>query len=362
MLDRLNGVTGKPACSFVLLALVLVTGSACVTGASIRTGPRPYEATPASKSIDTYFQGQSPGRAFDEVGLVNARYRGGTGLFTPEIATLLPTLHAKARELGADAILITHVNDHPYGGLHPAYVTNPILEISAIAIRYSSLPVVEARRESSDRAPIVERGTGFAVSRTGLVLTNAHVVQDCKEMRTASAFTEVRTTALVAIDPSNDLALLKVSPAPDDAAVFREGRGLRQGDTILAIGFPLPGVLASEASLTTGTVTALAGLRDDVRYLQVSAPIQAGNSGGPLLDGSGNVVGVVSATLNSDAAVQLTGNAPQNVNFAIHGSVVKVFLDSKGVDYETAPSTVTYDAADIGRRARKFVLAIECAR
>src|SRR5215831_1101333 len=202
MPHRSNQAIATLAPTFVLLVLVMVAASACVTGTSIRTGSRPYEATPPSKSIDTYFQGQSPGRAFDEVGLVKARYRGGTGLFSPEIATLLPTLHAKARELGADAIVITHVNDHPYGGLHPAYVTNPILEISAIAIRYTPLPVIEARRVVSDRAPIVESGTGFAVSRIGFVLTNAHVVQGCKDVRAASSLVEVRTTAMVAIDPA----------------------------------------------------------------------------------------------------------------------------------------------------------------
>jgi S1-C subfamily serine protease len=347
----------------VLLLLLVGTSAACVTGIAIPTGPRPYAATPDSQSIDTYVQGQPPGRPFDQVGIVEARFRGGTGMISPAIARLLPTLHAKARELGADAVLITNISDHPFGGLHPAYLTNPILEIVAVAIRYAPLPSSEVRREAVEEGRVVvAAATGFAISNAGHILTNAHVVRGCSDIRVTSPSGDMGPTSIIAIDSVNDLALLRVSPAPRDIAVFRGGRGLRQGDTILAVGFPLRSVLASQTKLSTGTVTALAGPHDDARYLQISAPIQPGNSGGPLLDTSGNVVGVIVSTLDAVRVVQLTGDIPQNVNFAIHGEVARLFLDSKGVEYDAAASTVTHETADIADQARKFVFVVECSK
>src|SRR6266446_1541896 len=115
--------------------VLLVTCSACVTGSAIPTGASRYEPAPASKSVDTYFRGQRTGLPYEEIGIVKAQYRSGTGLSSPDVEQLLPTLHAKARQLGADGVIITTVSDHPFGGLHPAYMTNPILEVVAVAIR-----------------------------------------------------------------------------------------------------------------------------------------------------------------------------------------------------------------------------------
>jgi Trypsin-like peptidase domain len=76
---------------------------------------------------------------------------------------------------------------------------------------------------------------------------------------------------------------------------FRDGKYIRPADPVVVLGFPYAGLLATAPQVTTGAVSALAGLRDDTRYLQLTAPVQPGNSGGPLLDLSGNVVGIVSA-------------------------------------------------------------------
>ena len=203
-------------------------------------------------------------------------------------------------------------------------------------------------------------GTGFIVSKTGHVLTNHHVVDGCKEVRTQIPASKVAVTPVVARDPRNDLALVKLSSPVASAATFRDGRTVRQGDSIVAVGFPLHGVLASGANLTTGTVSALAGLGDDTRFLQISAPVQPGNSGGPLLDLSGNVVGVVVSKLDAIKVAKAIGDIPQNVNFAISAAVARGFLDAKGVKYETAPSNKKLEAADVGELAKKFTVVVEC--
>ena len=116
--------------------------------------------------------------------------------------------------------------------------------------------------------------------------------------------------------------------------MFREGLPVRAGDAIVALGYPLSGLLATEANLSVGNVSALAGVADDTRYLQISAPVQPGNSGGPVLDASGHLVGIVTAKLNALRVARFTGDIPENVNFALKAEVARAFLDSKGIKYQ----------------------------
>ena len=144
-------------------------------------------------------------------------------------------------------------------------------------------------------------------------------------------------------------------------AVFREGASVRAGDPIVALGYPLPGLLSSDVNLSVGNVSALAGLRDDTRYLQISAPVQPGNSGGPLLDASGHLVGIVTSKLDFRVA-RFTGDIPQNVNFALKAEIAGTFLDSKGISYQTARSDQQLSPAQVSEIARPFAVRIECKR
>ena len=96
------------------------------------------------------------------------------------------------------------------------------------------------------------------------------------------------------------------------------------------------------------------------RYLQISAPVQPGNSGGPLLDASGNLVGIVTGKLNALRLATYTGDVPQNVNFALKAEVARIFLDSKGIAYHTARSEQQLSPADVNQIARPFTVHILC--
>jgi S1-C subfamily serine protease len=208
----------------------------------------------------------------------------------------------------------------------------------------------------SGRSTLVATGTGFFITRQGHVLTNAHVVDGCKSLTIARVGEAATMASVVSVDKQNDLAvLMAASPAPAVAA-FR-GRPIRQGDAVVAFGFPYAGSLSSGGSVTAGSVNALSGLHDDTRYLQVSAPVQPGNSGGPLLDDTGAVVGVVSAVYRSNRA---TGIVPQNVNFAIKADIVRTFLGAAGVTPEAASTGRELSTPDIGERARAFSVLIDC--
>ena len=200
-------------------------------------------------------------------------------------------------------------------------------------------------------------GSGLRVSTRGHVLTNAHVVRGCAEVHLPPA----GLVEVMAYDESSDLAVLQ-TPAGTARAVakFRQGRGIRPGASVVVVGNPLRGLLASEANVSTGAVSALAGPGDGRRLIQITAPVQPGNSGGPMLDAAGNVVGVVVAKLDAIRVARSTGDIPQNVNFAVGAGATRAFLDAEGIPYETAPSDGAMAPVEVAAVARKFTVLVEC--
>jgi hypothetical protein len=202
-------------------------------------------------------------------------------------------------------------------------------------------------------------GTAFAVNSAGEFLTNYHVVKGCTVLRLRWDGAAHDATVLTS-DEQNDLAVVRSSGGKIEPLRFREGKGIRPGEGIVVLGFPYSGLLSTSAQVTTGGISALTGIRDDIRFMQLTAPVQPGNSGGPLLDLSGNVVGVVSSRINELAVAEATGSLPQNINFAIKGAVIRTFLDAHQIAYETAPSSAKLEPADVAETATKSTLLVEC--
>jgi S1-C subfamily serine protease len=200
-------------------------------------------------------------------------------------------------------------------------------------------------------------GTAFFVSKEGTAVTNAHVVESCQQIR-VSINGQKGTARVAASDEKNDLALLATDLKPIQLANWR--LSVRQGEDVVAYGFPLTGVLASGGNVVVGNVTALAGLGNDSRFLQISAPVQPGNSGGPLLDRAGNVVGIVVAKLNAIGIASVTGDIPQNVNFAIKASVAAAFLDAQRVVHAEGQDTASLSTPDLSERAKAFTAQVVC--
>jgi S1-C subfamily serine protease/Flp pilus assembly protein TadD len=204
-------------------------------------------------------------------------------------------------------------------------------------------------------------GSGFVVSRErGYVLTNKHVVRGCVALKVRMAGGEPRPATVRALDPDDDLALIETRLPQGPTVSFREDPAVRPGDDIVAVGYPLNGLLADQVNVSTGTVNALAGLYNDLHVLQMSAPVQPGSSGGALFDASGNVVGVVVTKLNAKLVADETGDIPQNVNFAVKAAVARDFLKSQRVAFRTAASTVAKTNADVGEIGRQVTVLVEC--
>jgi S1-C subfamily serine protease len=205
-------------------------------------------------------------------------------------------------------------------------------------------------------------GTGFIVSHAGDVITNNHVVNTCRETKIEHAGKKVQAQ-VIATDPGSDLALLRLPGPVETAASFRKAEPPKPGEAIVVIGYPLHGLLSSGASVTTGIVSALAGIRNDPKQFQITAPVQPGNSGGPLVDAGGVVIGIVVGKLNSLKVAQATGSIPENINFAVNVALARALLDKNGVTYEEAsPASEPLSTPAIAERALKYTVMIECYR
>ncbi len=235
--------------------------------------------------------------------------------------------------------------------------------LPALAAHFG-LRVPEARSVANPESrppagPTSFSGTGFCVHPDGYVLTNHHVVDGAHEILGRSPRQRCRLESVFA-DPTNDLALLRADTSLPGVAAFRDGRQAQLGEAVIVIGYPLGGLLGSGPQVTTGNVSSLIGPGDDTRSLQFTAPTQSGNSGGPLLDSDGAVVGVVSSKLNAVRVHEMTGDIPQNVNFAIKAALARGFLEAVGIDYQSRIPRATRSTADIAAEARDFVVKIEC--
>ena len=203
-------------------------------------------------------------------------------------------------------------------------------------------------------------GTGFFVSSQGHVLTNHHVVENCGAITVALEGNLSQSARVIARDSKNDLALLTTSGLKP-SAVPNLRTGVRLGESVFVYGFPLAGLLASSGNFTIGNVTAVAGLGDDTTMIQMSAPVQPGNSGGPVLDQHGNVVAVVVSKLNALRIAKVTSDIPQNVNFAIKSLIAMGFMEAGNVNASAAASTAKLETTQIAERARTFTTQIRCS-
>jgi hypothetical protein len=181
--------------------------------------------------------------------------------------------------------------------------------------------------QNSEKAKIKGNGTGFFITADGYLLTALHVVKEAASVQVLTG-KGLGPAKVVRVDAANDIALLKVDEVQTDALAVRSSRDIKAGQEIFTLGFPNIQIQGTEAKYTQGNINSLSGIGDDPRLFQISTAVQPGNSGGPLLDGDGQVVGLVVAKLDEIAMAKETGSLPQNVNYALKSSFVLSFLES----------------------------------
>ena len=219
------------------------------------------------------------------------------------------------------------------------------LEIGLIKLRPSvdaSLPASAARGS----------GTAFVVDPSGLLLTVNHVVEDATRIEVSCSGQPALSATVTSSSASTDLALLEVGGLVVGTYLTIAQTIPALGEEVFTLGYPLVDLLGREPKYTEGTISALSGPGGDASYLQISVPVQPGNSGGPLVNEDGEVIGVVIATASAPAFFQTSGAIPQNVNWAVKG----IFAAALFVP-PPAPESISQESAiDRVRRSTCLVL------
>jgi S1-C subfamily serine protease len=205
-------------------------------------------------------------------------------------------------------------------------------------------------------------GAGIVATRDGMIVTNHHVVDGCSAIVVLDS-SKIRTPAeRVASDSKNDLALIRASRSFPEVAAFRKGVQLQAGESVMVVGYPLASILGSEPNIALGYISATTGLRGDASTFQISAPIHKGNSGGPILDQSGNVTGIVSSKLDALAVQKRTGDLPQNISFGVKGEVAQLFLEAQNVSYRSSDARRKLENTEVAAIGKAITVLVACRK
>jgi hypothetical protein len=205
-------------------------------------------------------------------------------------------------------------------------------------------------------------GTGFFISSNGYVLTNNHVIDGCVDIKLYGAVSE-QEAVLVARDEKHDLALLKAQvSAPNFANLSNQKQPLRQGDPVIIVGYPGQAWKTGQTTTSQAQIVNTKGPVGKEHWLEFSDALAQGNSGGPLLDASANVVGVVVAKVRSYIynEQEQTEEAEEHFDAAISLPVVRGFLDANNISYVEADSGIYLSAGHATEIARRFVVNVRC--
>lgn len=351
----------------MLLAAPLLLSS-CATAKFTRTGATypPYTGTVA------VYDDPPTDVKFSNVGYVSAQ--GGPVL---SWSSLISAMQRKSAKYGANAIIIkgrslepyTNVLISPQGTMQTAQTTVKHMQAAAIRVLGEKSETERGASEDAAKAeakpatppePKSASGTGFFIAPDGLMVTNKHVVEDAQNLQVKTQ-NGTFSAKVLRLHPTDDIALVKVEGSGFKTLPIRHSRNLRLGSRVFTIGFPNIVNQGLEPKYTSGEVSSLAGPKDDPDYLQVSVPIQPGNSGGALLDESGNAVGIVTLSLSSRTMLIEKGFVPQNVNYALKASRLIDWLGSVAAYQALVSDLSNYNEPTDGRSREDIIQSAEQA-
>ncbi len=212
---------------------------------------------------------------------------------------------------------------------------------------------------NSSELKILSSGTCFAVNENGFLITNYHVVENAKKISVRGINNEFNNTIIanvIAIDKNNDLALLKLTDTIYQGFFSSIPYILSQnkcdvGESVYSLGFPLRSTMGDEVKLNNGIISSNSGFNGDVTCYQTSVPVQPGNSGGPLFNISGEIIGIINAK----------HKGAENVSYAVKKDYMRIFLDNSNVNFKRVASTnlKKMDLVNQFKEVKKFVFIVE---
>jgi S1-C subfamily serine protease len=293
-------------------------------------------------------------------GFLAALYLDGSGVPDDDSLAYEWASLAASKMTGVPGTLASKIRDEAAKGLSPAELT--AAQAATAAWKPGSDLVSLFPPGSPPRPPRLRgSGSGFVIGKGGEIATDFHVVPNCRQIKVIDPAGKFDIEShIVADDRGNDLAILA-------GGGFGTRLKLRTipaeiGESINVYGFPLGAVLSTSGNLTAGSVSAATGFQGNVKAFQMTTPVQAGSSGGPVVDDGGALVGIVAAKLNALSIAAATGDLAQNVNFAWRAGLLKSLLDQKAIAYDTAAKSGSRSGVDLGELLQKATVKIECWR
>jgi len=202
----------------------------------------------------------------------------------------------------------------------------------------------------SSRVIAASSGTGFFVSTNGHMVTNNHVIDSCDMVKAHYKGKEIEADVLFT-DRTNDLAIIKANIKTDKVfPVSNEDVSLLED--IIVAGYPLGKKVSASIKTSKGSVTALAGYGDNYSNFQIDAALNRGNSGGPIMDQKGNVVGVAVEVYGKEAGIE-------SFNFGVKSSTLKTFASSNQFKFQD-PSTEELSNKELGQLITEATIYLEC--
>ncbi len=203
----------------------------------------------------------------------------------------------------------------------------------------------------------VGSGSGFVISNSGHIITNNHVIEGCSEVEIRNEGAML-TARVLAFDPLNDLAILKAEFTPKNSLSISNTNPELLEDIYVA-GFPFGDNVSTSLKVTRGIVSSLTGLGNNFSNMQIDAALQPGNSGGPIVNKNGLVVGVAVAKLDALSVLEESGSIPENTNFGIKSNVVLNFIEANRINV-SGESISTESSADLGRLLTDSTYYLSC--
>jgi TPR repeat protein len=202
-------------------------------------------------------------------------------------------------------------------------------------------------------------GTGFFISSDGFIATNFHVVDGADEIRVRDSSGRIEKATLALRDVANDIAVLKIGGSNHPVLTIRSSLEARKGLNVFTLGFPNATIQGRESKVTEGIISSLSGLGGEPNSFQISVPIQPGNSGGPLIDMTGAVLGLTTSKLGQMFMLKQGGTLPENVNYSVKSNyLLELLATDSRVGYTKASSTKTLPLTTLVGLAENAVVFI----
>ncbi len=204
------------------------------------------------------------------------------------------------------------------------------------------------------------QGSGFFVNAKGDLISNAHVVSGCRYVSVRASQGNLLQGEVTHTSNQFDLALIATNAPPQNFLRIKSQASIREGQTVLVFGYPLSGLLSTSGNVSVGIISALSGIGDAQWLIQISAPVQAGSSGGPVVDVHGNLAGVVVSKLDAEKLMQIASDLPQNVNFAVSTGSLVNFLESAAIVFQWGQDSQVRDTESLAALAKSASAEIRC--